>query len=202
MIRQPKFKVCRRLGPGVYEKCQSQKFTLSEARKAKATRGKRPKALSDYGSQLREKQKIRLSYGVSEKQFAKYIDSATAVKGITPTIKLLENLESRLDNLVYRVGLAPTRVQGRQMVSHGHFIVNGHRTTVPSYNLKIGDEISVREGSRGKALFVNVEKKLKNLVIPAWIKFDVTKMIAKVIGKPKEFDSMFDPNAVLEFYSR
>ena len=158
MLRKPKFKICRKLGPGVYEKCQTQKFTISEARKAKASRNKRPKALSDYGQQLVEKQKIRFSYGVSEQQFARYIESAMNSRAVTPSIRLLENLEMRLDNVIYRIGFAPTRAQARQMVSHGHFLVNGKKITVPSCVVNAGDKITIREGSKGKALFNEIEK--------------------------------------------
>jgi small subunit ribosomal protein S4 len=201
MLRHPKFKICRRLGPGVYDKCQTQKFVISEARKAKS-RKKRPKALSDYGLQLLEKQKIRFSYGISERQFAKYIEKAMRSKGMAPSLKLLEKLESRLDNVVYRLGLAGTRLQARQMVSHGHFLVNNKKTKVPSHEVNPGDIIVIREGSKAKGMFQNIEKKLKNVQVPQWIKFDPTKLSAEIKGKPKEFDSLFDFNTVLEFYSR
>src|SRR5436190_12065337 len=122
MISKPKFKICRRLGPGVYDKCQTVKFSASTG-PAAGIGGKRPKALSEYGAQLVEKQKIRFSYGISERQLSNYVEKASHIKGAGTAEKLYEGLESRLDNAVYRMGLAPTRRAARQMVSHGHFVV-------------------------------------------------------------------------------
>ncbi len=202
MINQAKYKICRRLGPGVFEKCQSQKFMVSEARRSKSASKKRPKAMSDYGMQLIEKQRIRFSYGVSEKQFSNYVKGAVAQKGINTATKLFESLETRLDNVVYRSGLAVTRALARQMVSHGHLVVNGKKLTIPSYEVKVGDKIEIREGSKNKALFSDLDKKLKNYSLPEWIKFDVAKGLAEVIAKPKNTDTFLNYNAVIEFYSR
>ena len=117
MIQGPKFKICRRLGPGVHEKCQTQRFVLSVARRGKTKLGaKKPKALSDFGLQLIEKQKIRFSYGISEKQFSNYVKSSTGEKGVSPSEALYEKLESRLDNVIYRLGIAHTRPLARQIV--------------------------------------------------------------------------------------
>ncbi|MFA5933686.1 MAG: 30S ribosomal protein S4 [Candidatus Paceibacterota bacterium] len=201
MIIKSKYKICRRLGP-IYEKCQTQKFVLSSGRKAKATKGKRPKQLSDFGAQLIEKQKIRFSYGMSEKQFSNYVKEAETTKGMAIADKLFELLETRLDNVVYRLGLANTRALARQMVSHGHFTVNGKKTTVPSYHVRAGDIISAREGSRKSVLFADIEKKLKNYSIPAWLSFDAVKIEAAVKEKPKNTETFLDFNTVLEYYSR
>ena len=129
MINKPKFKICRRLGPGVYDKCQTTKFSTTSGKFSLSS--KRPKALTEYGAQLVEKQKIRFSYGISERQLSNYVKKATQIKGAGTAIKFYEDLESRLDNVVYRMGLAPSRRGSRQMVSHGHFIVNNKRITIP-----------------------------------------------------------------------
>lgn len=203
MITGPKFKLCRRLGSQVFEKCQSQKFVQSEARRGKRVGAKRPKALSTYGLQLIEKQKVRFAYGLSEKQFSNYVKKASAVKGMTVADKLYEELETRLDNVVYRLGLASTRSLSRQMVSHGHFTVNGRKTTVPSFQISIGDEIAVREGSRKSVMFFELDKKLKNYPTPAWLSFKPESFSGKIITKPtKQGENFFDFNAVLEYYSR
>jgi small subunit ribosomal protein S4 len=199
MISKPKFKICRRLGPGVYDKCQTAKFS------AAATGGpmmKRPKALTEYGTQLIEKQKIKFSYGITSKQLSNYVKKATAVKGAGTADKFFEELESRLDNAVYRMGLAPSRRGARQMVSHGHFVVSDHKVTIPSYALKPGDVIKVREGSKGSKLFAELETRLKDYKSPSWITFDISKMEGKVLDKPKSTETFLDLNAVLEFYSR
>lgn len=202
MIRKPKYKIGRRLGPGVFEKCQTQKFALSEARHAKKRIKRRPKALSDYGLQLLEKQKTRYSYGLTEKQFSNYVKDAIKAKDVNAALKLYENLESRLDNTVYRLGIADTRSMARQMVSHGHFTVNGRRVTIPSRRMKTGDIVSIRERSKKSILFSNLDKKLKDFNIPNWLQLDVKKVEAVVKGKPKKEETFFDLNAVLEFYSR
>ncbi len=203
MISKPKYKLARRLGAGIHEKTMTQKFMLSQARRAKS-RGmkKRPKPLSEYGRQLIEKQKVRFSYGITETQLGNYIEKAMHAKKSTPIVKLSELLESRLDNGIYRLGLAPTRPAARQMVSHGHIIIGGKRMTTPSYGLKIGDIIRIREGSLNKSFFIDLSKKLKNFITPEWIKFDPEKMQGEVKGMPKTADPFFDFEAVLEFYSR
>ena len=124
----PKYKIARRLGPAVFEKTQTQKFALSEARHAAGKkRDKRSKALSDFGLQLIEKQRVRFSYGITERQLSNYVEKAIETKG-NPSENLFASLESRLDNVVYRMGIAHTRRLARQMVSHGHFVVYGKRT--------------------------------------------------------------------------
>jgi small subunit ribosomal protein S4 len=121
MIIGPKYKICRRLGSGVFDQCQSPKFMLSEAKKTKVAKKGPRKQVSEYGQQLGEKQKIRFSYGISEKQLGNYVEEATSSKGSVASEKLFELLETRLDNTIYRLGLASTRRLARQMASHGHF---------------------------------------------------------------------------------
>ena len=169
----PKYKICRRLGADIYEKCQTQKFMLSESKKSKTTyKGKRRKMLSDYGKQLLEKQKVRLTYGLSEKQFKNLVKEAMAKRGKEATEVLFENLESRLDNTIYKLGFAKTRRMARQMASHGHIMVNDRKVTIPSIRLKKGDKISIREGSLQKSFFLDLEERMKeNRKIPfvTWI---------------------------------
>ena len=201
MITKPKYKICRRLGPGVYDKCQTTKFSTTSGKFGGAS-GKRPKALTEYGTQLVEKQKIRFSYGITERQLSNYVKKASLVKGAGTAVKFYEDLESRLDNVIYRMGLAATRRAARQMVSHGHFIVNDKKVTIPSYEVKLGDVIKIREGSKVKKLFDNLAEKLKDYTAPSWLSFEVVKMEGKVLAKPKNTDTFLDLNAVLEFYSR
>lgn len=197
-----KYKICRRLGSGVFAKCQTAKFTMSEARHAKGKKGKRGKPLSSFGTQFIEKQKVRFTYGISEKQFSNLIKEAVAHKGGLATDTLFELLERRLDNVVFRMGLAHTRRLARQMVSHGHITVNGIKSTIPSQRVKIGDVISVREGSKGSTLFVELDKKLKDYITPKWLKFDAKELKGNIEGKTETADEYLDLNTVLEFYSR
>ncbi len=188
------------MGPGVYDKCQTSKFVATSAKTLPG--GKRPKAPTEYGAQLIEKQKIRFSYGITERQLSNYVQKASHIKGAGTAEKLYEGLESRLDNAVYRLGLAPSRRGARQMVSHGHFIVNDHRVTIPSYELKSGDVIKIREGSKASKLFENLSDRLKEYNPPTWLTFDLGSLEGKILAKPKNTESFLNLNAVLEFYSR
>jgi len=201
MISKPKFKIGRRLGAGVYDKCQTSKFVIASG-KSGLPGARRPKALSEYGAQLIEKQKVRFSYGITERQLSNYVKKATHVKGAGTAEKLYELLEYRLDNAVYRMGLANSRRAARQMVSHGHFMVNNQRVTIPSYELKSGDVVKIREGSKTKKIFDNLAEKMKDYNSPAWISFDILTLEGKVLDRPKNTESFLDLNAVLEFYSR
>lgn len=202
MIATKKYKICRRLGSGVYEKCQTQKFILSQGRRARASKITRRKRISDYGLQLIEKQKVRFSYGVSEKQFRNYVDKAMTARKGTPADNLFQLLEHRLDNVIFRLGLATSRSMARQMVSHGHFIVNSKRTTVPSFNTKTGDVISVREGSKQRTLFLGMDKKTARIKSPSWIKWDSKALTANITGQPSDPDTFLSFDSVIEFYTR
>ena len=202
MKKVKKYKIGRRLGAGVFEKCQTTKFAASEARHAKNMKNKRPKPLSGYALQFVEKQKVRFMYNISEKQFSNYVKKAMAHKGTPTTEYLFEQLECRLDNAVYRLGLASTRRLARQIVSHGHILLNGKKTTVASANVKIGDIIAVREGSKKSPLFTDMAKKLKDYTSPNWLTFNIDALSGKVQGKPKNVEGFLDLNTVLEFYSR
>lgn len=198
----PKFKIAKRLGAPIFEKTQSQKFELSLARGGRKT-NKRPGQMSDFKRQLIEKQKMRLSYGLTEKQLRRYVDEATE-KSTTPAATLMIRLEARLDNVTYRLGLAKTRRLARQMVSHGHICVNGKKMTIPSHRVKVGDVISVREGSRQSGLFTNLAEKHEITAVPAWLSFDVKKWEGTMKTEPvfDQTSAMFDPDQVMEYYSR
>ncbi|KKQ25890.1 MAG: 30S ribosomal protein S4 [Parcubacteria group bacterium GW2011_GWB1_37_13] len=185
----------------MYDKCQTSKFKVASS-KGGLLGARHPKALSEYGTQLIEKQKIRFSYGITERQLSNYVKKAFLVKGVGTTEKLFEELEFRLDNAVYRMGLSNSRRAARQMVSHGHFIVNDKKVTIPSYELRSGDIVKIRQESKGKKIFSNITEKMKDYNPPVWINFDVNNMEGKILDKPKNIESFFDLNAVLEFYSR
>src|SRR3989344_4484162 len=144
-----KYKIARKVGAPVFEKTQSQKFILSKNRKeaAKTRQAKHSRQKTDYGLQMLEKQKARYTYIINERQFANYVKAAIAKKGVNNAEALFQSLESRLDNVVYRLGFANTRLFSRQMVGHGHIIVNGRRVSMPSFRVKIGDKIRIRDGS-------------------------------------------------------
>ena len=197
-----KYKICRRLGPGVFEKCQTTKFAVSESRHAKNSKNKRPKPLSGYAQQFVEKQKVRFMYGISEGQFSNYVKEAVSHKGTPITDYLFELLENRLDNVVYRLGLTNSRRLSRQMVSHGHITVNRKKNTVASYRVQVGDIIAVREGSKKSVLFSDMANKMKDYNCPNWLTFNIESLSGKVQGKPKNIEGYIDLNTVLEFYSR
>lgn len=199
----PKFKIAKRLGAPIFEKTQTQKFELSVARSQNARRGRRPGQISDYKRQLTEKQKMRFTYGISERQLRRYVDEAVE-KSNQPVSLLMDRLESRLDNVIYRLGLAKTRRLARQIASHGHICVNGKKMTIPSHRVKVGDIISIREGSRQTGLFVNLGETHEAVGVPAWLTFDVKKMEGSMKAAPvfNPAESLFDPEQVMEYYSR
>ena len=197
----PKFKIAKRLGAPIFEKTQTQKFAASAARVKDKKQG-RPGQMSDYKRQLIEKQKMRFSYGITERQLRNYVDESL-MKSDKPIDFLMSRLEMRLDNVAYRLGLAKTRRLARQMASHGHLTVNGKKFTIPSHQLKVGDVVSVREGSRSSVLFAELADNHSGSV-PAWLRFDVKKLEGKVESVPQYLaaETLFDPEQVLEFYSR
>lgn len=198
----PKFKIAKRLGAPIFEKTQTQKFELSLARGG-ARRSRRPGQMSDYKRQLLEKQKMRFTYGLTEKQLRRYVDEAVE-KSHQPVALLMQRLESRLDNVIYRLGLAKTRRLARQIASHGHICVNGKKMTIPSHRVEVGDILTVREGSRQTGLFINLSETHEATGIPAWLSFDVKKMEG-TMRSPAMYnptESHFDPEQVMEYYSR
>jgi small subunit ribosomal protein S4 len=198
----PKFKIAKRLGAPIFEKTQTQKFALSQARGG-GKQQKRPGQMSDFKKQLIEKQKLRYTYGITEKQLQRYVKESIA-KSHQPAALLMERLESRIDNVIYRLGLAKTRRFARQVVSHGHIKVGNKRMTIPSHEVKVGDIISVRDGSRESGIFAPLVEKYEPTGVPAWASFDIKKMSGEVKGVPQSepSDRLFDIEQVLEYYSR
>ncbi len=203
MIIGPKFKIAKRLGAPIFEKTQTQKFELSLARNGKNKRSFRSSQMSDYKIQLLEKQKMRFTYGVSEKQLRRYVKEAVK-KSHNPIDELMSRLETRLDNVVYRLGLAKTRRLARQIVSHGHIYINNKKMTVPSHQVKINDVISVKEGSKKSVLFSTIKDNYEPNSLPAWLNFDVKNLSGTVVETPtyNKLESLFDPKQVMEYYSR
>ncbi len=199
----PRYKKARYLGAPVFRKTQTQKYAMRAQRKAKTMGGRRRGAKSEYGKQMLEKQKARFSYGIGGKQFTKYVKKALKAQGDTAK-NLLSILESRLDNVVVRAGFAPTRSAGRQMVSHGHIKVNGKKLTVPSYEVRPKDMLSIRDGSKGKVIFANLDEELKTVKIPSWITVDAKEKTISITATPttEMSELLFDVGAVLEFYTR
>ncbi len=201
MIIGPRYKKARYLGATVFTKTQTQKYAIRAQSAPKAKRGRGGK--SEYGTQMLEKQKARYSYGVSSGQFTNYVKSALKTTGDNAK-NLIGLLESRLDNVVVRSGFARSRSASRQMVSHGHIKVNGTIVTIPSYSVRVGDIISIRDGSKGKGIFTKLDEELKNTQAPAWVNVDPEKKEIKVISNPvaDTQELLFDVKAVLEFYTR
>lgn len=199
----PRFKIAKRLGAPIFEKTQTPKFELSVARSANQRRGRRPGQMSDYKRQLTEKQKMRFTYGITEKQLRRYVDNAVE-KSHQPVAVLMARLETRLDSVIYRMGLAKTRRLARQIASHGHICVNGKKMTIPSHKVKVGDVISIREGSRQTGLFVNLGETYEATAVPSWLTYDVKKMEGAMKAEPvfTATEALFDPEQVMEYYSR
>ncbi len=194
-----KYKIGKRLGPGVFEQLQTQKFALSDARAKKAKRSRAP---SDYGRQLIEKQRVRYTYGIAEKQLSNYAEKA--FREDDPSTALHRALEMRADSVVYRAGFTGTRRAARQMVSHGHITVNGKRITTPSYALKKGDVLGVREGSRKSPLFAGLADREDRRAVPQWLAVDANLLRIEVTGEPAytTVETGLDYATVFEFYSR
>lgn len=198
----PRYKICKRLGPSVFEKCQTQRFQVSASKKPQKGKGFK-RGGSEYQKQLLEKQKLRLTYGLTEKQFASYVEKALA-NHVNPQETLFQELEERLDSVVYRMGLAKTRRMARQIVAHGHVTVNGRRVTIPSYKVSTTDALAVRDGSRTSALFENLSERLREYRHPSWIQFDDKALVGAMKTKPlfSDQDTAVDMRAVFEYYTR
>ena len=199
-------RICRREGQKLFLKgsrCYTDKCSISRRNYAPGQNGQKKKKLSEYGTQLREKQKTKAYYGVSEKQFRKYFEMASNKKGITGT-NLLQILESRLDNVVYRIGFGNSRAQARQLVNHGQFEVNGNKVDIPSYLVKAGDIIKVREIKEdNKTIKANVEEN-ESRPIPAWIERDFKTLSGKVIrlAEREDIDLQVEEHLIVELYSK
>jgi len=179
----------------------ARKLTSSMTQYRSGQHGQKRKKVSEYALQLKEKQKIRLTYLVSEKQFHKYYERANRKTGVTGTI-LLQLLETRLDNVLYRAGFSVTRRQSRQLVGHGHLLVNGSKVDIPSYILKAGDEIKVR--AKSAEVFKAIIEMVDQAQAPAWITVDAEKQTIKIDRLPEreEIDPEFKEQLIIEFYSK
>ena len=199
-------RICRREGQKLFLKgsrCYSDKCSVSRRNYAPGQHGQKKAKLSEYGTQLREKQKTKSFYGVGERQFRKYFEMASNKKGITGD-NLLQILESRLDNVVYKLGYGSSRAQARQLVNHGHFDVNGKKVDIASYLVKPGDVISVRENKKDSAIIkLNVEANSAKPV-PAWLEKDVENLSGKVIrlAAREEVDLAVEEHLIVELYSK
>lgn len=179
----------------------NRKLTSSMRQNASGQHGAMRKKASDYALQLKEKQKIRLTYLVSEKQFAKYYETASRKTGVTGTI-MLQMLESRLDNVIFRAGFAITRRQARQIVNHGHVLVNGKKVDIPSYLLKAGDEVTVKSNSQN--FIKNVQESIDMALSFAWLNVDkaAQKIVFDRVPQREEMDPEFKEQLVIEYYSK
>jgi len=167
---------------------------------------KHKSALSEYGSQLAEKQKVKKIYGITERQFRKYFEEASRVKGVVPDV-LIVKLETRLDNAIFRLGVAGSRAKARQIVSHGHILLNNKRIDIPSIHVKKGDIITIRPESLKKIIFKDLEAKIKKQTIPSWLSIenkDGGTFRATVLGVPEraQVEIPVDLAMIIEFYSR
>ena len=204
----PVCRLCRREGMKLFlkgERCYAEKCAIEKRNvpPGQQTRRRRPKQMMGYGLQLREKQRVKRTYGVLESQFRRYFAEAERKRGITGEL-LLQLLERRLDNVVYRLGLATSRPQARQLVRHGHFRVNGKRADVPSFSLKAGDEVGVRERSNKKALILYAMEEIKGRGIPEWLLFDATTMTGRVASLPTrdQINLPVQEQLIVELYSK
>lgn len=193
--RVPSLKRCRALG--------LEAPIVGLAKKSKRQPKRAGRKMSEYGMQSKEKQKAKFIYGVLEKQFRAYYDKAKTMPGVTGE-NLLGLLERRIDNVIFRLGLASTRRQARQLVSHGHITVNGKRLDIPSALVKVGDVIGVREKSRSTAVFKEIAESKNALSVPAWLTADAANLTGSVTRFPNrdEIDVPVDEQAIVELYSR
>lgn len=200
-------KSCRRLGESLCGRAKCAYIKRPYAPGKLDSDRKHRSGVSEYGEQLRAKQKMRITYGLMEKQFASYVKQATSKHetgegSVATGLKLIRLLESRLDNVVYRTGFANTRALARQLVSHGHILVNGRRINIASHKLKVGDVIAIREGSRASKIFTGLQERLTSAAPNYMIAVNPATFSAEVKGQPREVEAVFDTQKVLEYYSR
>jgi small subunit ribosomal protein S4 len=199
-------RLCRREGGKLFLKgtrCYSKKCSFERRPTPPGQHGVRRRKMGEYGIQLREKQKVRRVYGVLERQFRNYFNEAETHEGVTGEA-LLQSLETRLDNVVFRLGFASSRAQARQLVTHGHFAVNGTPTNVPSYRMRTGDRVEVREVRRGREAFKVIRETIKSHTAPDWLSLDAAKLAGSVASLPRRDQMPLDlsEQLVVEYYSR
>lgn len=199
----PKNKIARRFGVNLGLKTDATKVAR-RLNQIPGVHGKnmRRRNSSTYGKQLAEKQKAKFMYGIREKQFRGYVNEAGRIEGDTG-VNLRQILEMRFDNVIYRLGFADTRAQARQFVSHNMFRVNGKKMNIPSYIVKKGDIIELKESKANKGPFLEITEKLTKAQVPSWLSMDPAKKSGKVLHKPLEqdFDKVFDVKLIIEYYS-
>ena len=199
-------RLCRREGAKLFLKgtrCYTKKCAFERRPSPPGQHGVRRRKMGDFGIQLREKQKVRRVYGVLERQFHNYYVQAQGSEGITGE-NLLCMLEKRIDNVIFRLGFASSRAQARQLVAHGHFAVNGGATNVPSYELKPGDTVEVRESRRGREAFKVARESLRSHQAPEWLSLDAANLAGSVVSLPRRDQMPLDlsEQLVVEYYSR
>ena len=199
-------RLCRREGTKLFlkgDRCLSGKCALEKRPNVPGQHGAGRKNVKEYGLQLREKQKAKRYYGVLESQFKGYFEKADKTEGVTGE-NLLSLLERRLDNVVYRIGLADSRKEARQLVTHGHFRLNGKKVTIPSLIVRAGDVITLREESRSSEKFKNLIEALDTRITPKWIELDKSQVVAKVAALPArdDVDFPFEEHLIVELYSK
>ena len=203
--REAKCRLCRREGGKLFlkgEKCYNGKCPFEKRPMAPGQHGLARKKVSEYGQQLREKQKVKRIYGVQEGQFRSYYEKADRMKGITGE-NMLSLLERRLDNVIYRMGIGVSRAQARQLVNHGHFLVNGRKVNIPSYIIKVGDVVTVKESKNSNKFFEEL-KASKGGNLPKWLEFDNAKLEGKILALPErdDIDSQISEHMIVELYSK
>ena len=203
---EPDCRQCRREGCKLYlkgERCTTKKCAIERRPVIPGQHGnsKRRVAFSEYGTQLREKQKVKRTYGILEKQFREYYEKAKKKEGATGA-QMLILIEQRLDNVVYRMGIGRSRKQARQIVNHGLITVNGRRVDIPSYSIKVGDEIAIKENKQGNEMFKDL--KGSKIVMPKWLEFDTNTLSGKILALPtrEDIDQDIREQLIVELYSR
>ena len=199
-------RLCRREGTKLFlkgDRCLSGKCAIEKCPTVPGQHGTGRKNVKEYGLQLREKQKAKRYYGVLENQFKGYFEKADNTEGVTGE-NLLSLLERRLDNVVYRIGLADSRKEARQLVTHGHFRLNGKKVNIPSLIVRAGDVITLREESRSSEKFKNLIEALDTRIAPKWIELDKAQVVAKVAALPArdDVDFPFEEHLIVELYSK
>lgn len=199
-------RICRREGQKLFlkgDRCYTDKCAISRRAYAPGQHGQGRRKLSEYGTQLREKQKVRRAYGILEGQFRHYFEMANKKEGVTGE-NLLTILESRLDNVVYRLGLAVSRPEARQLVSHAHFTVNGKKVNIPSYLVKPGDVIAVKETSRKSPKFEAILASTESRLVPKWLDMNRDTLEGRVVAlaEREDIDMPIEEHMIVELYSK
>lgn len=202
----PACRQCRREGVKLFskgERCYTEKCALNRRSTAPGQHGAARKKIGEYGLQLREKQKAKRYYGIQEKQFRNYFEKAATQEGQAGE-NLLTMIERRFDNVVFRMGMGESRRDARQLIVHGHFLINGKKADIPSMMIKVGDVISIREASRKSEKIKSLVENLDNRQVPAWLTVDKENVTATVIALPKreDIDFPFEEHLIVELYSK